>query len=107
MTGLSEEGRLLVAGNPCNGHLRATDGSLRTGTGGRDHLRQHRTRNVEQGEELVVPLAAMDVVEHGATGIRCIGHMACAGGEIPHEPAVDGAECELAASRTLPRARHV
>ena len=48
-----------------------------------------------------------DVEEQRATGIRWIGHVRCAAGQVPDEPAVDRSEGELAACGPIARARNV
>ena len=48
-----------------------------------------RARNVEQLEQLLVPLPPVDVVEQRARGVALIGHVRRAARELPDEPAVD------------------
>ena len=55
-------------------------------------LRQHRTRNVEQLEQLVVPLERVDVEQHRAARVG-VYHAAR---QVVDEPSVDGSEHELA-----------
>ena len=57
----------------------------------------------QAGEQLVVPVAGVDVEEQRARRVAGIGDVGCAAGEFPDEPAVDGAEREFA--RLRPRAR--
>ena len=38
----------------------------------------------------------MNVVEHGTRGVGGVGGVDCAGGQVPEEPGVDGAEGEIA-----------
>ena len=52
---------------------------------------------LKSAEHLRVPLALDDVVEQCARGIGHIGDVVLAAGEMPDEPAIDGAEGELAA----------
>ena len=63
--------------------------------------------NAEDVEQLRVPLALHDVVEQRARSIGHIGHVAMAAGQVPDEPAVDGAEGQLAALGAVARALHV
>ena len=72
-----------------------------------DDARQHRARNVEERQQLVVPAAGADVEEQRAARVRRIGHVRRAAGQVPDEPGVDGAEGELALRRARARARNV
>ena len=70
-------------------------------------LRQHGARHVEQREQLVVPVAGLDVVEQRAAGIGGVGGVQLAAGQPPDQVGVDRAEGEFAALGPLARARHV
>ena len=109
---LAEERGLLVAGNAGNGYA----GKTRNGTERRrlahalarpDDLRQHALGNPEELEQICVPLALHDVEEQRPGGIGHVGHVLLAAGQAPDQPAIDGAEGQLAALGTRPRARHV
>ena len=100
-TRLSEQGCLLVAGDAADRYAQA-----RSVRGNRDaepptrrpHLRQARTRHVEQLAELVRPVAGTDVVEHRAARVRRIGRVDApigSAGQLPEQPGVDGAEREV------------
>ena len=71
---------------------------------GGDHAGQHGAGDVEDGEELVVPVEVVDVEEQGARGVARVGDVGLAAGQVPGEPGVDGAEGELAAPGALARA---
>jgi hypothetical protein len=60
---------------------------------------------MEQGEQPLIPGILVDVIEHGARGVRHVGDVQRAAGELPREPAVHGAECEFAALGMQPQAR--
>src|SRR5476649_444016 len=95
---LAEQGRLLVTGD-------AADGDTAFGTAvdfrRRFDLRQHFARHVENLQHLRIPLQGVDVEEHGARGVGVIGNVGFAAGKFPDQPAVDGAEQQLAVARTL------
>jgi hypothetical protein len=65
------------------------------------------SRNSEELEQLRVPLALHDVEEQSARGIGHVGHVLVPAGQVPDEPAIHGAEGQLAALGTRPRAGHV
>ena len=99
VAGLAEERRLLVAGDSGDGDFGA-ENVLRgraVDMGGGKHLGKHRARHAEDSKQLLVPFAAVDVVEHGARGVARIRDVELAARELPREPRVDGAEGELAA----------
>ena len=54
-----------------------------------------------------VPTQLVNVKEHGAAGIGVIGHMHLAVGQVPDQPAVNGAEQQLAPFRLLPGRLHM
>ena len=58
-------------------------------------------------EQLLVPVALVDVEQHGARGVRRVGDVGAALGQLPGQPGVDGAEGELAALGARARARDV
>ena len=96
--GLAEEGALLVAGHAADGNLAAQDVGGRVaevGCGGQ-HLGQQAAGNAQRGQQIGVPLVGVDVEQHGAAGVADIGHMAPAAGELPDQPAVHGAEGQVA-----------
>ncbi|KAG0922492.1 hypothetical protein G6F32_014644 [Rhizopus arrhizus] len=71
------------------------------------HLRQHRARDVQQRQQVVIPVQRVDVEQQRARGVAVIGHVRLATAEVPHQPAVDGAEQQFAALGPLLRALHV
>ena len=96
--GLAEGGGLLVAGHAGHGHGSPEHGCRRLAehATGRPHMRQHRWRDVEEPKQFIVPLQGMDVEQQGARRVAGIGRMHAATGQLPQQPAVDGAECQLA-----------
>ena len=63
--------------------------------GRRPDLGQHGPRNVEESEQLVVPLERFEVHQHGAAGVGDVGDVRAAvdaAGELPDQPAVDRTE---------------
>ena len=75
--------------------------------GGILHLGQHRARHARDLQELVVPLAGVDVEQQRARGIGGVGGVHLAAGEPPEQIAIDGAEHQLAALGARPRAGDV
>ena len=61
----------------------------------------------KQLQHFRVPLASSDVAEKRAARIGHVGDVMPAGGQIPHEPTVDGAEGEFAALSAAARSRHM
>ena len=108
-TGLAKQGALLVTRHPADGQFMAQP--LRLGaakvTGRGMHLGQHRFGNIQQLEQLVVPLVAVDVEQHGAGRVADIGGMHRAAGELPHQPAVHRAKGQFTACRHVAGTRHV
>ena len=69
------------------------------------HLGQDPARDVEQAQQVGVPVLAVDVVQHGARGVARVGGVHFAPGQPPQQKRIDRAECQLAAFRRLARAR--
>jgi hypothetical protein len=70
------------------------------------HFGQHGARDVEQRQQFVIPLVAVDVEEQAARGVADIRGMDGATGQLPQQPGVDGAEGEFATiGRALAPAR--
>src|SRR5690606_37319394 len=92
--GLTYDGRLLVAGDAADRYGRAEE----IGVGGAElgcgvaHLGQDRTRDAEDAQQLRVPCLLPDIEEQRPRGIRDLGRMHFAAGQVPQQPAVDGAE---------------
>src|SRR4030095_150670 len=101
MAGLPEEGRLLIAGDASNRNCDAADIRVRADSGRGHDAREHRAWDVEQREELVIPIARANVEEQRAARVRRIGDMSFAVRQVPDEPGVDGAERKLAAHRAF------
>ena len=91
---LPEERRLLVAGDPSDGHERAEQLSLADNAARRDEPWEHGARDREEVEQLVVPLECRDVEQHRAGGVRDVRGVLAA--ELPQKPRVDRAEGEVA-----------
>ena len=53
--------------------------------------------DAEKFEEVSVPFAGVEIEEEGARRVGDIGGVDFAGGELPEEPSIDGAEGEFAA----------
>ena len=104
-TVLPEGSGLLVTGNAGQRHFRAQPACIDSAgnTAAVDHLRQYGGRNVEQRQQFLVPAAAMDIEEQRTRGVRGIGDMLPAGGQLPGQPAVDSAEGKFALFGATPR----
>src|SRR5439155_8693799 len=62
--------------------------------------RQHGARDVEEGQQLVVPVQGFQVHQHGAAGVGDVGDVLAAvdaAGEVPQQPGVGVAEDRLTA----------
>ena len=108
-TGLAEQCALLVAG-----HAADVDGAAQhlvsrlAEIGGRRQHLGHQTRgNVQQGQQIGIPLVAVHIEEHGAAGVAHIGDMALAARQLPDQPAIHRAEGQLAGLRCGACAGHV
>ena len=108
-TGLAKQGALLVTRHPADGQFMAQP--LRLGvakvTGRGMHLGQHRLGDVQELQQLVIPLVAVDVEQHGAGRVADIGGMHRAAGQLPHQPAVHRAKRQFTACRHVAGTRHV
>ncbi len=72
---LSKQRGLLVSGDPGNRNP-VEDPSRRFAPSARGHnLRQHRSRNIQHPQQILIPLERMDVVEHRPRSIRNVRHM--------------------------------
>ncbi len=102
---LAEEGGLLVAGNAADGHFMGEDGGLGDPVylGTRADLRHHGRRDIQEFQQFLVPFQRIDVEQHRPGGVGDVGHMDLAACKLPHEPAVHGAEAELAGFGLFPR----
>ena len=95
---LPEQGRLLVARNSRDGHLVRENRGLGRSVhfARRLHRGHHRSRNVEQLQQLLVPLQGVDVEKHRARRIAHVRHMHLAARQPPDQPRIDRAEHQLA-----------
>jgi len=57
--------------------------------------------DVEDAQKIVIPVEGVDIEEEGARGITDVGDVQSAGGEVPRQPAVDGAAGEFAGNGAL------
>ena len=62
----------------------------------RPHLGQHAARHAQHAQQFVVPVERVDVEQHRPRGVGDVGHVGLAARQLPDEPAVDGAEGQLA-----------
>ena len=66
---------------------------------GRPDSRQHLARYAEQRQQLVIPVQGGQVHQHGAAGVSRVSDVHAAvgpAGQVPQQPAVDGAEQRVA-----------
>ena len=104
---LAEQRCLLVARDPGNGDLHALNVAGAVDLRRAAHLRQHRRRNVQLPQEAFVPAELVDIIEHRARGVRIVGDVDAALGQLPDEPGIDRAEQQLAALCFFARAVHI
>jgi hypothetical protein len=98
---LAEQGGLLVAHEGRDGGGGAERGGLAHDAAGGHHLGQHGVGHAEEVEQVSVPVAFVDVPQHGAARVGRVGGVAA--GERPCEPRIDGAEGELPFARPGPQ----
>ncbi|MNP23008.1 hypothetical protein D3C76_1156990 [compost metagenome] len=106
-TGLPEQRRLLVPGRPRDRHLlpkKMIRNRRTVHLGGGLDFRQHRFRDVQEREQLVIPGQLVDVVHQRPRGVRVVRHMQAAAGKLPDQPCIDGAEQQFPVRGPLPRA---
>ena len=74
---LTEQRRLLIACDPGNWDWvsKKRGGSIHFARG--THLGQRRTRNLEKFQQLVIPIASVNIKQHGARGIARVRHVVC------------------------------
>jgi hypothetical protein len=106
---LAEQRRLLVAGDAGNRDLLDAEHArhLAVHLARQPHLRQHARRNIEQAQQLLVPLHRVDVEEHRPRRVADVGDVALVRGELPEQPGIYGPERELAGRGAGARAGHV
>ena len=92
---LPEQRRLLVSRDARNRHLHALNVACTVDLGGIAHLREHRRRNLKRLKKPLVPAELVDIIEHRPRGVRVVGDMDPAVGELPDEPGVNRAEQQL------------
>ena len=102
----------MIAGHPVNAQCRLTTAqqtgcelpkiSLRE-----QHLGQDTARNVQQAQQVIVPLPAVVNEHQGSAGVVDIGDMPLTSRELPNQPTVDGAKSQLACLCLVPGSGHV
>ena len=106
---LSEQRRLLVACDACDGHFVGEDrGFCRSvDLARRLYGGHHRCRDVEEFQQILVPLQRVDVEQHRARGVAHIRHVHLAARQPPDQPRIDRAEHQLALLGPLACARDI
>ena len=74
---------------------------------GGTYLREDLPGNLQYLQELVIPVARMDVVEHRPGGVGAVGDVPGTPGEVPDQPGVDRPEGEPSFLRHPPGARYI
>ena len=100
---LPEESRLLVTNSTCDRYGDAKMCGIcdsQTATA-RSNAGEDGSGEIEEREQLRIPIPFADVHQHGAGGIADIGHVGGSAGQFINEPAVDGSRGKL--SRFGPR----
>ena len=102
--GLSEEGCLLVTGSTGNGDgcAEKLGGSVPINPTGGNGLWEHGRRDIQQLQNLLIPLQSVDVEQHGSGGVGIIGYMNLSAAELPDQPGFHGAEQKLPIVCQLP-----
>ena len=100
---LAEQRGLLIAGDPGNRNGRAEQARLGDHTARRHDRGQDRPLDPEEGEQLFVPLARVELLQHRPRRIRHVDDVRAPVGQLPHEPRVDGPEGEVPLRASAPR----
>jgi len=87
----------------CGQHLLRMAINLAAGA----HFGQYTCRYFKQAQQFLIPLQGMNIEEHGAAGIAYISYMSLSVGELPYQPAVDGAKAQIALLCLGPCTRHM
>ena len=95
-TAVAEEGRLLVAGDPCDRGPHAGELAVAYDLARPADLRQQRSLDTEELEQLVVPFERVEPKEHRPRRVGHVGRMDTTASQLPDEPGIDGAEREPA-----------
>ena len=96
-TGLPHRGRLLIPQIAADGN--APPAAIDVRVGGRTNLGQHRTRNAQRRQHLLIPIQRLQIHKHGAAGVGHIGDMRAAIGparQIPDDPRIHIPEQRIA-----------
>ena len=107
--GLAEQRGLLVA--CCTGDFDGTAEVHRVGILVKfavgNGLGQHAAGDVQQLQDVVVPIQRVDVEQHRPAGVGVVGHMHLAAGQLPDQPGLHGAERQLPGLGLFPRTLYV
>lgn len=101
---LTEEGCLLVPGDPGDRDLDPVEGEVAgVAIDGRAllDLRQYFPGNIEQVQDVLVPVEGVDVEEHRPAGVGDVGGVNPTPGQLPEQPGVDRPEEQVAPGRLL------
>ena len=90
---LAEQGRLLVSRNTGD---RDAAFAVAVNLRGGPYLRQHLAWNIQHLQHFFIPFQGMNIEEQGARGVGVVGDVNLAAGEFPDQPAINGAEQQLA-----------
>src|SRR5712691_7739327 len=107
---LAEQRRLLIAGDAGDGYAvgqPAEPARLTEDVSRRTHHGEQRSRNTEDAQHLVVPVARAQVETERSRGVRGVGRVDLAAGEPPQEPTVHRPEREVTSLGALAGARHL
>ena len=98
-TGLADGGGLLISH-----HAQHRHGVAKKSRVGETEIRpavadfgQQTGRDIQQGQHVLVPLAGMDVAQHGARGIGGVGLVFAPAGQMPQQKGIDRAEGQFTA----------
>ena len=104
---LPEESRLLVSCDTRNGNGRSHNVRLSHILAAALDGGQHGAGDIKQAQNVLIPVAGVNIAEHGAGGIRTIGHKGTTFGQLPDEPRIHCSKEKISRLGTLTSARHV
>jgi hypothetical protein len=97
---------LLVAGDSGDRYRRVehAGGGLSESSTGGDHIGQKCARDIQLFEYPIVPGALSQRIEKRSRGVRWFREVDTAPGQLPEEPGIDRAECQLSRARSFAHA---
>ena len=105
---MTDQGRLLITGHAQHRNRRAEQIGVGNAeiSGAIEHLWQQAGGNLEQLEQLFIPLLGVDIEQQGARGVAGISLVRLATGQAPQQKGIHGAKAQLATFGALKGAGH-